>query len=169
MSIDQILETLDKLERMHRSLLELAYKKTDIIKANDMEQLNAILKNEQAHIAAIETLEQQRQKMVTDYLEAKGIAFTDAPTVAQLIEAANEDEKPKLAAVRERLLTLVNELKEANLLNQKLVMQSLQFVNFTLDMLQPQRSSQSNTFNYTGAEVRGTSSVGKKSYFNSEV
>ena len=66
MSIEKILETLDKLERMHRSLLELSGKKTEILKANDMEQLNAILKTEQAHVAAIETLEQQRQMLVKE-------------------------------------------------------------------------------------------------------
>ena len=169
MSIEKILETLDKLERMHRSLLELSGKKTEILKANDMEQLNAILKTEQAHVAAIETLEQQRQMLVKEYLKANGVANADKPTVTQLIEVATAEEKPKLAAIRERLLAVVDELKKANSLNQKLVMQSLQFVNFSLDLLQPQRAAQSNTFNYSGAEVRGTSAIGKKSYFNSEI
>lgn len=168
MSIEKILETLEKQERMHRSLLELAHKKTDVLKANDMEQLSAILTTEQAHVAAIETLEQQRQQLVTEYFRAKGIQTADKPTVAQLIEAATTEEKPKLAATRERLLTVVDELKKANSLNQKIVIQSLQFVNFSLDMLQPQRATQSNTFNYSGAEVRGDQTVGKKSYFNTE-
>lgn len=169
MSIEKVLDTLNKLERMHRSLLELGTKKTEIIKANDMEQLTEILKTEQAHVAAIETLEQQRQMLVTDYFQAKGIATADMPTVTQLIEVASAEEKPELAAIRDRLLTVVDELKNVNTLNQKLVMQSLQYINFSLDLLQPNRSAQSSTFNYSGAEVRGTSAVGKKSYFNSEV
>lgn len=169
MSIEKILDTLNKLERMHRSLLELSTKKTEIIKANDMEQLTEILKTEQAHVAAIETLEQQRQMQVIEYFQAKGIAGSDKPTVTQLIEVATAEEKPELAAIRDRLLAVVDDLKKVNTLNQKLVMQSLQFVNFSLDLLQPNRAAQLNTFNYSGAEVRGTSAVGKKSYFNSEV
>ena len=167
MSVENIISTLEKLERMHKSLLELANKKTDFIKANDMEQIDELLKTEQAHVAAIETLEQQRQAMVTDYLQAKGIAFTDIPTVAQVIDATDGPEKQALQEVRERLIALLTELKERNDLNQKLVFQSLQFVNLTLDMLQPQRQ-QASTFNYSGAEVRGETNIAKKSYYDSQ-
>ena len=168
MSVENIISTLEKLERMHKSLLELANKKTDFIKANDMEQMDELLKTEQAHVAAIETLEQQRQAMVTDYLQAKGIAFTDIPTVAQVIDATDGPEKQALQEVRERLVALLTDLKERNDLNQKLVFQSLQFVNLTLDMLQPQRQ-QASTFNYSGAEVRGETNIAKKSYYDSQV
>ncbi|WP_413364901.1 flagellar protein FlgN [Lysinibacillus sp. 3P01SB] len=167
MSVSNIISTLEKLEKMHKSLLELANKKTELIKANDMEQIDDMLKMEQAHIAAIETLEQQRQAMVTDYLQAKGIAFTDIPTVAQVIDATEGTEKEVLREVRERLITLLAELKRQNDLNQKLVFQSLQFVNLTLDMMRPQQP-QGSTFNYSGAEVRGESTVGKKSYYDSQ-
>ena len=167
MSVENIISTLEKLERMHKSLLELANKKTDFIKANDMEQIDEMLKTEQAHVAAIETLEQQRQAMVTDYLRAKGIAFTDIPTVAQVIDATDGPEKQALQEVRERLVALLMDLKKRNDLNQKLVFQSLQFVNLTLDMLQPQRQ-QASTFNYSGAEVRGEAKKKKKSYYNSQ-
>ena len=167
MSVENIISTLEKLERMHKSLLELANTKTEFIKANDMEQLDHMLKTEQAHVAAIETLEQQRQAMVTDYLQAKGIAFTDIPTVAQVIDATDGPDKQALQAVRERLVASLTELKKRNDLNQRLVFQSLQFVNLTLDMLQPQRQ-QASTFNYSGAEVRGETTVAKKSYYNSQ-
>ena len=167
MSVENIISTLEKLERMHKSLLELANKKTDFIKANDMEQIDEMLKTEQAHVAAIETLEQQRQAMVTDYLRAKGIAFNDIPTVAQVIDATDGPEKQALQEVRERLVALLMDLKKRNDLNQKLVFQSLQFVNLTLDMLQPQRQ-QASTFNYSGAEVRGDAGIAKKSYYNSQ-
>ncbi|MFF5993799.1 flagellar protein FlgN [Lysinibacillus sp. KU-BSD001] len=167
MSVENLISTLEKLERMHKSLLELANKKTDFIKTNDMEQLDNMLKTEQAHVAAIETLEQQRQAMVTDYLQAKGIALTGIPTVVQVIDATDGPEKQALQKVRERLLVLLTDLKKRNDLNQKLVFQSLQFVNLTLDMLRPQHQ-QASTFNYSGAEVRGETTVAKKSYYDSQ-
>lgn len=71
MSIATIVVTLEKLEKMHKSLLELALAKTEYIKQGDMEKLDQLIKNEQAHVAAINTLEQQRQSMVTDYLEQR--------------------------------------------------------------------------------------------------
>ncbi|MER2258712.1 MAG: flagellar protein FlgN, partial [Priestia megaterium] len=143
MSIATIVVTLEKLEKMHKSLLELALAKTEYIKQGDMEKLDQLIKNEQAHVAAINTLEQQRQSMVTDYLRAKGIALTDTPSVVDVITAAeNSESTEKLVSVRERLITLLNQLKMQNDLNQKLVMNSLQFINITLDAMRPQQNEQ---------------------------
>ncbi|KOY82357.1 flagellar protein FlgN [Lysinibacillus sp. FSL H8-0500] len=165
MSVEAICSTLTMLERMHKSLLELAYKKTEIIKAGDIEALGQLLKDEQAHVAAIDKFEQQRQKQVTDYFEAKGVASTDNRTVADVIEAAEQQaDKEALSAVRDRLLVIINDLRNQNDLNQKLVFQSLQIVNLTLDSLKP-RTEQ---INYSSSEVHGTNSVAKKSYFDSQ-
>ena len=162
MSIANIVATLEKLEKMHKSLLELALAKTEYIKQGDMEKLDQLIKNEQAHVAAINTLEQQRQSMVTDYLRAKGIALTDTPSVADVINAAeNNESKEALVNVRERLITLLNQLKMQNELNQKMVLNSLQFINVTLDAMRPQRTEQ---FNYSGAEIRGNSEITKRSF-----
>ncbi len=165
MSVEAICSTLIKLERMHKSLLELAFKKTEIIKAGDIEALDQMLKDEQAHVAAIDKLEQQRQKQVTDYLGAKGFASADNMTVADVIEAADQQtEKDTLSAVRDRLLKIINDLRQQNDLNQKLVFQSLQIVNFSLDALRPRPEQ----INYSGNEVRGTNTMAKKSYFDSQ-
>ncbi|MGY4794051.1 flagellar protein FlgN [Lysinibacillus fusiformis] len=165
MSIEVIFSTLTKLERMHKSLLELAFKKTEIIKVGDIQALDQMLKDEQAHVAAIDKLEQQRQIQVTEYLGAKGFAPTDKMTVADVIEAAEqESEKETLSVVRNRLLLVIDNLRKQNDLNQKLVFQSLQFVNLTLDALRPRPEQ----FNYSGNEVRGTNTVTKKSYFDSQ-
>lgn len=166
MSIENIAVILVKLERMHKSLLELAYKKTELIKVNNMEAFNQLLKDEQAHVAAIEQLEQQRQIMVTDYLRAKGIALSDHPTVADVIEAANtSQQKQQLQTIRDRLLLVMGDLQQQNNLNQQLVLQSLKFVNMTLEMLRPRPEQ----INYSSREVRGTQqATSKKMYFDSQ-
>lgn len=165
MSVQTIIETLEKLEKVHRSLLELALRKTDVIKKGDMVELDQILKNEQSHVAAIETIEKQRQVLVTDYLKSKGIDFSDIPTVADVIEAAQaKNERDLLQQVRERLVQVVGELKSQNDLNQKLVYQSLQFVNMSLEMIRPQN----NQINYSGNTVKGQNVAPKKSIFDSQ-
>ncbi|MGE7022739.1 flagellar protein FlgN [Solibacillus cecembensis] len=162
MSITNIIATLEKLEKMHKSLLELAIAKTEHIKQGDMEKLDQIIKNEQAHIAAIDTLEQQRQSMVTDYLRAKGIALTDIPTVADVIDAASTTESAEaLIDVRQRLMKVLETLKNQNDLNQKMVFNSLQMIHITLDAMRP---SQQEQFNYSGAEVHRQSNISKKSF-----
>lgn len=163
MAIDPLLTILDKLEKMHKSLLKLAYHKTELIKVGDMEGLNQMLKSEQAHVAAISQLEQQRQKVVTEYLGAKGIALSGQATVADVMGAADTpQEKDKLDEVRKRLLLTIKTLKKQNDLNQKLIFQSLQFVNMTLGLLRPQPEQ----INYSKTEVRGSNMA--KVHFDSQ-
>ncbi|WP_144509573.1 flagellar protein FlgN [Bacillus sp. FJAT-22090] len=163
MSIEKILQSLTKLEMLHKSLLEIAYKKTEAIKTGDMDSLNQLLKDEQAHVAGISQLEQQRQIEVTDYLRAKGFAPTDNPTVALVLEHTNStEEKEQLGAARNKLLLTLETLKHQNDLNQKLTLQSLQFVNLTLDALRPKPDQ----INYSKSEVQSPSK--DKTYFDSQ-
>lgn len=162
--MDKIIQNLTNLLRMHKSLLDLATKKTDIIVESDMDALDAMIKTEQAHVAAIEQLERQRQAMVTDYLAANGCATSLTPTVAQLIEAADAASKQQIQAIREELLAVIDALKAKNELNQKMVFQSLQMVNMTLDMMRPQPTAQADTMNYSSKEVRRPANFSTTSY-----
>lgn len=163
MSVEKILQALEKLEHLHKSLLELAYKKTEIIKTGDTDSLDQLLKDEQAHVAAISQLEQQRQAVVTDYLRAKGIAPADHPTVAHVVDASDTmEEKELLKAARNKLLLVLETLKHQNDLNQKLTFQSLQLVHMTLDMLRPKPDQ----INYAKSEARGPSK--DETYFDSQ-
>ena len=166
MELSTIIITLEKLEKMHRSLYELSITKTDLVKMNQIEELDRILKTEQAHVAAIETLEQQRQVQVKQYLSSKCFSYSGTPTVAHLIDAAQgEPLLAELKVLRERLMEVIETLKVQNDLNQKLVFQSLQFVNMSLNMMRPQQQEQ---VNYSDKEVLGQNSLSKKSYFDSQ-
>ncbi|BDH60789.1 hypothetical protein MTP04_09190 [Lysinibacillus sp. PLM2] len=165
MSVQSIITILERLEKLHKSLLELSYQKTEIVKKGDMAELDNMLKNEQSHVAAIETLEKQRQQVVSEYLNEKGIMQADKQTIVDVIEfVENEEERTQLQAVRNRLMLVVDDLRKQNELNQKLVFQSLQFVNMTLDLLRPKPDQ----INYSGKEARGDNAVQKKSYFDSQ-
>lgn len=165
MSVQPIVSILEKLEKMHRSLLQLANQKTELVKKGDIEGLQEIIKNEQSHVAAIEVLEKQRLQMVTDYLRAKGIALADTPTVSEVIEAAEVDsERKQLEELRKQLLSVIDDLRKQNDLNQKLVFQSLQFVNMSLDMLRPQ----SGQINYSSQNNVRENTTSNKSLFDSQ-
>ncbi len=165
MSIQPIVSILEKLEKMHSSLLQLANHKTELVKKGDIDGLQEIIKNEQSHVAAIEVLEKQRQQMVTDYLRAKGIALADTPTVADVIEAAEtEEERNQLEEVSKNFLLVITDLRKQNELNQQLVYQSLKFVNMNLDILRPQPDQ----INYSGTQVSEQNVASKKSLFDSQ-
>ena len=151
MSITTILTSLDNLEKLHRSLLRIAYDKTAVIKSGDMEGLDKLLKEEQSHLAAILQTEGQRQRDVAQFLTDQGRSVPANPTVADLLTIASEADKQSLTEARDRLLHAIHDLKWQNDLNQKLTYQSLQFVNLSLDMVRPRPEA----VNYSKTEVSG--------------
>jgi flagellar biosynthesis/type III secretory pathway chaperone len=137
MSAKKLIDSLEKLLTLHQSLLKLAMQKTDILKKGDMEELNALLANEQKHITAIQQLEEIRKEEVESLLQDQNVD----KTISSCIEFTNEPERTKLTQLKDRLTEVITELKERNQLNQQLIHQSLQFVHLTLDMLAPQPAS----------------------------
>ncbi|RIW39065.1 flagellar protein FlgN [Bacillus salacetis] len=137
MQAQSLITTLEKLHKLHRSLYDLSLEKTDSIKKGNTEALNDFIKKEQNHISAINTLENQRQKLAADFLLQRG-ASAGTPNLSEVIRHADDGDKPELERLKAELLALTVKLREQNELNQKLVYQSLQFVNMNLSMLQPQ-------------------------------
>ncbi|WP_438316038.1 flagellar protein FlgN [Sporosarcina sp. FA9] len=164
MSYSTILALLDNLEKLHRSLLRLAYDKTALIKSGDMEGLDQLLKDEQAHLAAITQMDEKRMAAVAEYLKDQGRSVPLHPTVANLLDAAPEVERQSLEEARDRLLHAIHDLKGQNDLNQKLTYQSLQFVNLSLDMIRPQMES----VTYSKNEVTGTKKSSEERTFDSQ-
>ncbi len=63
MSIEKIVATLEKLEKMHKSLLELALAKTEYIKVGDMENLDKLIKKlEDLGLPAADAKEEKKEE-----------------------------------------------------------------------------------------------------------
>ncbi|MGM7683398.1 flagellar protein FlgN [Cytobacillus sp. Hm23] len=143
MSVQALQSTLQKMYKIHKSLYDLGTKKTDIVKKGDIKALDTLLKDEQKHVAAIRTLDEERKKQVYKMVSGHTIAGSE-PTVTDCIDIAAGDDKQQLIHIQTQLTQIINELKQQNELNQQLLYQSLQFVNISLDMLLPQPEA----FNY---------------------
>lgn len=162
MSITTILTSLNNLEKLHRSLLRIAYDKTAVIKNGDMEGLDQLLKDEQSHLAAIIQMDGLRQRDVAQYLADQGRSASLNPTVTDLLDVVPEADNKSLEEARDRLLHAIHDLKWQNDLNQKLTYQSLQFVNLSLDIVRPRPESN----NYSKTEINGQKVSNKQPSFD---
>lgn len=143
MSQEKLIATMEKLLKLHKSLYDLAVKKTEIVKANDMDALNQLLKDEQAHLAAIAKLEQGRQQLAADLVQGMD---QPTPTLSHCLNVIEGEDWVTLDRLRSELLDAIVQIQQRNDLNQKMVYQSLQFVNLTLNLVSPQ--PQAEDFNY---------------------
>jgi flagellar biosynthesis/type III secretory pathway chaperone len=133
MSVESLISIMNKLIKLHKSLYELSVKKTDIVKKGDMDGLNLLLKDEQAHMAAINKVEQERLAMAKGLFPAVG-----NPSLQEIADYAYPSEKAQLLQAKDELLSVISDIKARNELNQQLIHQSLQFINFSKSLVMPQ-------------------------------
>lgn len=69
MSARNIIESLEKLIKLHKSFNQLAIRKTAILKASDTEAITALLIQEQKHIKAISQTDMEREGQSRNFLQ----------------------------------------------------------------------------------------------------
>ncbi|MBN6186963.1 flagellar protein FlgN [Aneurinibacillus sp. BA2021] len=130
-----IVEILDQLIVEHERMLKLAGHKKDVLIKGAINDLARILQFESRCITTIQSLEVEREKQISLYLMQRGVR-KETCYISDLIEmTGNPELKKALTACQQKLGAVITELKHANELNQKLIEQSLAFVNMSLEEL----------------------------------
>ncbi|WP_416729633.1 flagellar protein FlgN [Fictibacillus sp. JL2B1089] len=126
---------LERLLQSHTDLLTLGERKTEVLKSGDMKSLDVLLKEEDLQVKKLQQIEKERL-----------VKFANV-TLVDFLEQVEEPEKERLLNLQNRLIDIYDALKDRNQLNQGLLEQSLQYVNMSLSMMQPQ--SEPVTYNQT--------------------
>ncbi|MGP4040733.1 flagellar protein FlgN [Gracilibacillus sp. D59] len=164
MSVQPIIQHLNKLIELHDSLLHVSMQKTELLKENKIDDLQKLLVTEQKHVQAINQIEQKRIDAVATWAQANSLD-TASVTVSAIIEdyATGADQK-SLEEVTLKLAEKLVELRRQEDLNKQLTQQSLQFVQLSLDMMQPSMKN----MNYGKSKQQPQSSGPKRSVFDSK-
>jgi flagellar biosynthesis/type III secretory pathway chaperone len=126
METAQMTSLLERLLKSHEELLTLGERKTDVLKLGDMKALDVLLKEEDLQVKKLQMIEKERL-----------LKFANV-TLGDVLEQAELDEKENLIHLQNHLVQTYEALKSTNELNQELLEQSLQYVNMSLSMVQPQ-------------------------------
>ncbi len=144
-----LIDTLDKEEKEYVALLDLSKKKTPIIIEGDVEKLQAITDEEQIVVDRLASLDKQREETMNDIAE---VINKDVKTLKLSYLIDMLDKRPKereaLARIHDRLKAAVGELRLVNDQNKVLIEQSLDIVNFNLNLVKSMRQAP-ETGNYT--------------------
>lgn len=143
METAQMTSLLERLLRSHEDLLSLGERKTCVLKLGDMKALDILLKEEDLQVKKLQLLEKERL-----------LKFANV-TLYDVLKQAESKERDRLANLQEELVKAYEALKKRNNLNQELLEQSLQYVNMSLSMIQPEiepvtyKKSKSKSNSYT--------------------
>lgn len=130
-------EIMQQLVILHQELIQISNKKTEEIKQGNMDELSKTLMQERKLIQAITQAEAKRQEIVDEFF-MKVHANVEEKTMTMLLAHIDDNkDKQQLENVVGLLVEAIVELKQVEQLNQELMIQSMQYVQLSLDMLQP--------------------------------
>lgn len=136
MSIQLLINTLLSLIELHTLLLDLAEQKTAVLVHNQVDKLNKIVNKETSLMKQMSELDYQRLEDISKFLIEKGYKPNPKVTVSELIKlVVKAEDKKSLADAHKQLLAIIDQLREKNQLNQKLIEHSLAFIDYSMDLI----------------------------------
>lgn len=135
--IEELIDVLDKELDIYQQLIPISNEKTQIIIKNDLAALQEITDKEQWAVDQISVLEHKRETIMTNIkivINQKAEAL-NLKTLIHLLESQPKEQKA-LSILHDKLNTVIRQLKEINLRNQALIEQSLEMIEFNLNVIQ---------------------------------
>ena len=134
--VEVLIDTLTKEESEYVTLLDLSRKKTPVVVAGDLEKLQKITDEEQSVVNRLVSLDSKRAETMNDIAE---VMNKDVKTLklSHLIEMLEKRpaERDALRALHDQLKATVGELRMINDQNRELIRQSLDIVDFNLNLI----------------------------------
>ncbi len=147
--MENLMDVLNQENSAYEALLELSRKKTPVIVAGDLGELEKITDEEQRVVDRINLLDKKRAEVTADIANVmnKDVANLKLINIIELLEKRPEEQK-KLSDIHDRLRTTVHEMVRINEHNRDLIQNSLEMVDFSLNLMQAMRSAP-ETADYT--------------------
>lgn len=159
MIVSRLFTILEQQVGVYEGILKLAKDKTNIVIQGEVTKLENLVKMEQAFVLQMGKLEQQREEVVeqiADQLEIDKEHFS----ISQLLQHLDHAQQTKLETYQQSLANVIDELKNSNELNAKLIQQSLEYIEFSMNVL-TNASVPNNGYESKGTEspAKGTRSL----------
>lgn len=140
--IDNIVTILNRENEEYTVLVGLSREKTPVIIKGDLDALNAVTEKEQEVVARIQKLERDRISTMKDIAEVTNRKQEELK-LADLIEMMNNRpaEQKKLREVHDRLKITMKNMVTVNDQNRVLLKNSLDMVQFEMNLLQSMRQA----------------------------
>jgi flagellar biosynthesis/type III secretory pathway chaperone len=131
---ERLIEVLEKESSLYRDILALSRHKTNTIVEGKVGQLEQLTGVEQKMLLSIGGLERQREETVNELARFLGIP-ADQLNISLAVQKAGEGLKERLADLRDEITMTLKELKEVNDLNSDLIEKSLEYIDFSINLI----------------------------------
>jgi flagellar biosynthesis/type III secretory pathway chaperone len=130
---EKIIEILQKEQRYYKDLLELSNKKKSVIIGGQIPELEKIIKIEQNIIFDLGQLEKHREE---ELQKLCGLMQLDSgSTMTELSSLLPEQLAKLLKGLQQEMGSTIKELQSVNDINGQLIQQSLEYIEYTVNMI----------------------------------
>lgn len=135
-TIYDVIGCLEEMQELHSVLLELALQKKAVIIANEVPKLNQIVNRESQLVRQLAEADAQRVEAMNQFLVARCYRPNPKVTISDLVQLLfKAEEKRALMNIQASLADLTARLRAANELNQRLIQQSLDYLDYSIDLI----------------------------------
>ncbi len=131
---DNLITLLAELSELCKGLLALSKQKREFLIAGEAQKLEAVTRQEEVLILRIGKLESLREKALQE-IAAEHNLNIQGLTISQLRKMADDTVADKIKEFEQVFSSITNELVPLNQLNTQLIQQSLNFVNYNINLL----------------------------------
>ncbi len=132
--LERMESLLDRQLELYQSLVEMSHRKQQVLVRSDLQELESIIKAEQALLWQAGKLEESRLALQGEMAAAAGLKPEELD-LSKLAELAGEPFASRYRSLQGRMVALMDRLGTINKLNMELIEQSLSYINFSLELL----------------------------------
>lgn len=152
--IQELILVLEEEQQLYEELIPVVSEKTNVIIKNNLESLQKITDQEQKVVDQVTALEKKRFEVIVNI----GIILNRKPeelTLKEIIKVLDNspEEQKRLAMVHDRLRKSVKRLMDINSQNKSLIEQSLEMIEFNMNLIQSTRMSPGNNYSKSAVTV----------------
>ncbi len=129
-----LLETMEKQLDIYRKLLSLALEKQQVLIKGNIPELEKMTKEEELLILQVGRLEEQRQALHQAIANHFVLSVDELP-LTELIKRSDRETGRKFQQVFAEMTDILKDLTDMNQANIELIQNSLEYLNFSIDML----------------------------------
>lgn len=147
--MEDLITVLEMENESYKKLLALSLKKTPVIISADLEALAKITDEEQEVVNQVNSLDRKRQTSMKDIANVinKDVNTLKLTDLIDMLKT-RPTEQQRLAAIYDNLSDTLGQVKRVNEQNRELIENSLEMVEFDMNVLQAYKAAP-ETANYT--------------------
>ncbi len=132
--VERLVEILGKEKNIYEKILKLSMDKKDVIVAGNVSELEGITRMEQSILLKLGKLEGEREELTGELAAALKINPSEV-TLSGLAKMVPDEQGARLRNCRDSFLKTIDDIRSNNTLNSKLIRNSLDYIDFSINIL----------------------------------